>query len=103
MLLVIGLAVIGSIAAELICGRSICACLRQFGEPIDEFMVALLPLASAVSVSKIADTIGMIDHGAMLGEISMDEICKKGIGLEDYYLDLLGGGGKGEEPYFSGN
>ena len=54
-------------------------------------------------LSKIADTIGMIDHGAMLGEISMDEICKKGIGLEDYYLDLLGGGGKGEEPYFSGN
>ena len=32
-------------------------------------------------LSKIADTIGMIDHGAMLGEISMDEICKKGIGL----------------------
>lgn len=59
LLLVIGLAVIGSIAAELICGRSICACLRQFGEPIDEFMVALLPLASAVSVSKIADTIGV--------------------------------------------
>ena len=54
-------------------------------------------------LSKIADTIGMIDHGAMLVEISMDEICKKGIGLEDYYLDLLGGGGKGEEPYFSGN
>ena len=54
-------------------------------------------------LSKIADTIGMIDHGAMLGEISMDDICKKGIGLEDYYLDLLGGGGKGEEPYFSGN
>ena len=54
-------------------------------------------------LSKIADTIGMIDHGAMLGEISMDDICKKGIGLEDYYLGLLGGGGKGEEPYFSGN
>ena len=54
-------------------------------------------------LSEIADTIGIIDHGTMLGEISMDDINKKGIGLEDYYLDLLGGGGKGEEPYFSGN
>lgn len=43
-------------------------------------------------LSKIADTIGVIDKGAMIAEISMSEIKQKGIELETYYLDLLKGG-----------
>ena len=42
-------------------------------------------------LSKIADTIGIIDHGSMLAEISMTEIAEKGMNLETYYLSLLGG------------
>lgn len=45
-------------------------------------------------LSKIADTIGIIDHGAMLAEVSMKELTAKGIDLETYYLGLLGGGEK---------
>ena len=41
-------------------------------------------------LSKIADTIGIIDHGSMLAEISMTEIAEKGMNLETYYLSLLG-------------
>ena len=44
-------------------------------------------------LSKIADTIGIIDHGSMLAEISTAEIAEKGMNLETYYLSLLGGGG----------
>lgn len=43
-------------------------------------------------LSKIADTIGVIDKGAMIAEISMSEIKHKGIELETYYLDLIKGG-----------
>lgn len=42
-------------------------------------------------LSKIADTIGIIDHGSMLAEITMSEIEEKGMNLETYYLNLLGG------------
>ncbi len=54
-------------------------------------------------LSKIADTIGIIDHGAMLAEVSMKELTAKGIGLESYYLGLLGGGRKNVESYPHGN
>lgn len=54
-------------------------------------------------LSKIADTIGIIDHGAMLAEVSMKELTAKGIDLESYYLGLLGGGGKNVESYPHGN
>ena len=40
-------------------------------------------------LSKIADTIGIIDHGAMLAEVSMKELTAKGIDLETYYLGHL--------------
>ncbi len=53
-------------------------------------------------LSKIANTIGIIDHGAMLAEISMKELTAKGIDLETYYLDLLGGG-KNVESHSHGN
>ncbi len=43
-------------------------------------------------LSKIADTIGVIDNGSMIAEISMAEIKQKGINLETYYLDLLKSG-----------
>ena len=49
-------------------------------------------------LSKIADTIGIIDHGSMLAELSMTEIEEKGISLETYYLELLGGGKSGAKP-----
>lgn len=42
-------------------------------------------------LSKIADTIGVIDKGSMIAEISMDNLRSKGIDLETYYLDLLKG------------
>lgn len=42
-------------------------------------------------LEKIADTIGVIDKGNMLTEISMSELQSKGISLENYYLDLLKG------------
>lgn len=54
-------------------------------------------------LSKIADTIGIIDHGAMLAEISMKELTAKEIDLETYYLDLLGESGKNVESYLYGN
>ncbi|MCR1975462.1 ATP-binding cassette domain-containing protein [Clostridium sporogenes] len=47
-------------------------------------------------LSKIADTIGVIDSGSMIAEISMSEIKQKGINLETYYLDLLKEVGKCE-------
>ncbi len=40
-------------------------------------------------LSKIAGTIGIIDHGAMLAEVSMKEITAKGTDLETYYLQKL--------------
>ena len=48
-------------------------------------------------IAKIADTIGVIDKGSMLTEISMDEIKRKKINLETYYLDLLKEAGKDEK------
>jgi ABC-2 type transport system ATP-binding protein len=48
-------------------------------------------------LSKIADTIGIIDNGSMLAEISMAEIKSRGIDLETFYLDLLKGAVKGEQ------
>lgn len=48
-------------------------------------------------LSKIADTIGVIDKGHMIAEIAMTEIRQKGIDLETYYLDLLKGVGKSEK------
>ncbi len=43
-------------------------------------------------ISKMADTIGVIDKGIMLKEFSMTEIVNQGIELESYYLGLLKGG-----------
>jgi ABC-type multidrug transport system, ATPase component len=40
-------------------------------------------------VSKIADTIGVIENGSIIAEFSMDKITKKGIDLEEYYMNLL--------------
>ena len=40
-------------------------------------------------IEKIADTIGIIDKGKMLEELSMDSIKTKNIDLEYYYLKLL--------------
>ncbi len=40
-------------------------------------------------LSKIAETIGIIDHGAMLAEVSMKELTAKGTDLETYYLQKL--------------
>lgn len=40
-------------------------------------------------MEKIADTIGIIDKGRMLEELSIDDIKAKNIILEDYYLKLL--------------
>ncbi|MDE5908308.1 MAG: ATP-binding cassette domain-containing protein [Lachnospiraceae bacterium] len=54
-------------------------------------------------LSKIVDTIGIIDRGTMLAEISMDDLHTKGTDLETYYMDLMEGGGKGEKSYSSGN
>lgn len=42
-------------------------------------------------LEKIADTIGVIDNGRLLAEISVDELQEKGVSLETYYLDLLKG------------
>jgi ABC-2 type transport system ATP-binding protein len=42
-------------------------------------------------LSKMADSIGIIDNGALLAEISMPEIKSRGINLETFYLDLLKG------------
>ena len=42
-------------------------------------------------LSKIVDTIGVIDKGSMSDEVSMSEIRNKGINLEAYYLKLLKG------------
>lgn len=53
-------------------------------------------------LSKIANTIGVIDNGSMLAEISMVDIKDKGINLETYYLDLLKGVGKSEKPHSIG-
>jgi len=38
---------------------------------------------------KIADTIGIIDHGVMLEECSVDEIRKKNCDLEDYFKGVI--------------
>ena len=54
-------------------------------------------------LSKIADTVGVIDHGAMLAEISMKELTAKGTDLETYYSGLLGGGRKNVGTYATGN
>lgn len=42
-------------------------------------------------LEKIAGTIGVIDKGILLAEMSVIELRKKGISLENYYLDLLKG------------
>ena len=52
-------------------------------------------------LAKIADTIGMIDHRAMLAEISMEDIRTQGTSLETYYLNLLGGHEKIEDAHLS--
>ena len=52
-------------------------------------------------LAKIADTIGIIDHGAMLAEISMEDIRTQGTSLETYYLNLLGGHEKIEDAHLS--
>jgi ABC-2 type transport system ATP-binding protein len=49
-------------------------------------------------LSKIANTIGVIDGGSMLAEISINDIQNKGINLETYYLDLLKGAEKRDKP-----
>lgn len=43
-------------------------------------------------LEKIADTIGVIDKGRLLAEVSVHELRKSGISLETYYLDFLKGG-----------
>jgi len=40
-------------------------------------------------MEKMADTIGIIDQGKMLVELSIEDIKTKDINLEDYYLKLL--------------
>lgn len=45
-------------------------------------------------LAKIANTIGIIDNGSMAAQISMSDIKEKGIDLETYYFNLLGGGNK---------
>lgn len=40
-------------------------------------------------LEKTADTIGVIDKGRLLAEISVNELREKGIALETYYLNLL--------------
>lgn len=40
-------------------------------------------------LSKIADTIGVIEKGSMIAEISMSEIQQSEGELETYYLNLL--------------
>lgn len=50
-------------------------------------------------LSKIVDTIGIIERGSMLAEISMAEIAEKSMNLETYYLSLLGGGGNHAKSY----
>lgn len=42
-------------------------------------------------IEKIADTIGVIDNGRLLAEVSVNELHERGISLENYYLDLLKG------------
>lgn len=42
-------------------------------------------------LEKTADTIGVIDKGRLLAEISVCELQEKGISLETYYLNLLKG------------
>jgi len=53
-------------------------------------------------LSKIANTVGIIDKGSMLAEISMGDIKNKGINLETYYLDLLKGVGESEKSHSIG-
>jgi ABC-2 type transport system ATP-binding protein len=48
-------------------------------------------------LSRIADTIGIINKGSMLAEISMPDIRSKGIDLETYYLNLLKGAAENEK------
>lgn len=43
-------------------------------------------------LEKIADTIGVIDKGRLLAEVSVRELQQNGISLETYYLNLLKGG-----------
>ena len=40
-------------------------------------------------VSKMANTIGVIEKGELIAEFSMEEINQKGIDLESYYIRLL--------------
>lgn len=42
-------------------------------------------------LEKTANTIGVIDKGRLFAEVSVNELRKKGISLETYYLDLLKG------------
>lgn len=42
-------------------------------------------------LEKIADTIGVIDKGTLLAEVSVHELLEEGIPLETYYLNLLKG------------
>lgn len=48
-------------------------------------------------LEKMADTIGVIDKGNMLDEISLEELRDKEISLENYYLGLLKGGKHNEK------
>lgn len=48
-------------------------------------------------MAKIADTIGVIDNGSILEEISMKTLQENKMTLETYYLNLLKGGKGNEE------
>lgn len=64
-----------------------------------EYQTAILISSHILSeLEKIADTIGVIDKGNMLAEISRSELQSKGISLENYYLNLLKGGKLNENP-----
>lgn len=63
-----------------------------------EFQTSILISSHILDeLSKLADTIGVIDKGSMIAEISMAEIRQQGVNLETYYLDLLQGAGKVEK------
>lgn len=48
-------------------------------------------------LSKMADTIGIIDKGSMVAEISMSEIQQSEVELETYYLNLIKGAKENEK------
>ena len=57
----------------------------------EDKMTILISSHILSELEKTADTIGVIDKGRLLAEMSVNELREKGISLETYYLDLLKG------------